>query len=82
MRWVDMGELSLKISGGTVGIKTDCGGAVGILAAFKAENAISSNSFQKVDILTFLSGQVCKISNTNAEGRLVLADGVAHAICY
>lgn len=44
-----------------------------------AENSISSKSFRNDDILTFLSGRTCEINNTDAEGRLVLADGVAHA---
>jgi len=32
----DTGGLSLKISGGMVRMKTDCGGAAGVLAAFEA----------------------------------------------
>jgi leucyl aminopeptidase len=31
------------------------------------------------DILTMLSGKTVEVNNCDAEGRLVLADGVAHA---
>ena len=35
-------------------------------------------SFRQDDILTMYSGLTVEINNTDAEGRLVLADGVAH----
>lgn len=38
------------------------------------ENMVSSNSFRPDDILKSLSGQTVEINNTDAEGRLVLAD--------
>ena len=44
-----------------------------------AENAIGPSAFRHDDILCLLSGKTCEINNTDAEGRLVLADGVAHA---
>ena len=44
-----------------------------------AENAIGPTAFRNDDILTFFSGRTCEVNNTDAEGRLVLADGVAHA---
>jgi leucyl aminopeptidase len=31
------------------------------------------------DVITLLSGKTCEITNTDAEGRLVLADGVYYA---
>ena len=34
------------------------------------------------DIIRCLSGKSCEINNTDAEGRLVLADGVAHATAH
>jgi len=43
-----------------------------------AENAIGSRCFLHDDILTGYSGLTVEISNTDAEGRLVLADGVSH----
>ena len=44
-----------------------------------AENAIGPTAFRNDDVLTFLSGRTCEVNNTDAEGRLVLSDGVAHA---
>ena len=44
-----------------------------------AENAIGPTAFRNDDILTMYSGKTVEINNCDAEGRLVLADGVAHA---
>ena len=41
------------------------------------ENAVSSNAFRPGDILTARSGLTVEINNTDAEGRLVLADALA-----
>jgi leucyl aminopeptidase len=43
------------------------------------ENAISSNAFRPQDILTSRKGLTVEINNTDAEGRLVLADALALA---
>jgi probable aminopeptidase NPEPL1 len=44
-----------------------------------AENAIGPTAFRNDDILTMYSGKTVEVNNPDAEGRLVLADGVAHA---
>eukprot|EP00834_Sanchytrium_tribonematis_P007093 NODE_593_length_5604_cov_0.739691.p3 type:complete len:268 gc:universal NODE_593_length_5604_cov_0.739691:4242-5045(+) len=44
-----------------------------------AENAVDSHSYKNDDVFTLYSGKTVEINNTDAEGRLVLADGVAHA---
>lgn len=44
-----------------------------------AENAIDAKSTKNDDILHMYSGKTVEINNTDAEGRLVLADGVAYA---
>ncbi|EKX46813.1 hypothetical protein GUITHDRAFT_159587 [Guillardia theta CCMP2712] len=44
-----------------------------------AENAIGPNALRNDDILRMYSGLCVEINNTDAEGRLLLADGVAHA---
>lgn len=92
----DTGGLSLKISGGMVGMKHDNGGAAGMLGGFiaavklknekrihcllcVAENAIGPKAMRNDDVLVCYSGKCVEINNTDAEGRLVLADGVAHA---
>lgn len=43
------------------------------------ENSISSNAFRPQDILTSRKGLSVEINNTDAEGRLVLADALALA---
>ncbi|MCK5931394.1 MAG: leucyl aminopeptidase family protein [Fulvimarina manganoxydans] len=41
------------------------------------ENSISANAFRPSDILTSRKGKTVEIGNTDAEGRLVLADALA-----
>ncbi|MEM8632438.1 MAG: leucyl aminopeptidase family protein [Pseudomonadota bacterium] len=43
------------------------------------ENAVSGNAFRPGDILTSRAGLTVEINNTDAEGRLVLADALALA---
>ncbi len=43
-----------------------------------AENAISSTSYKPSDICTGYTGKTVEIIHTDAEGRLVLADGVSY----
>jgi len=42
------------------------------------ENSVSANSFRPQDILTSRLGLTVEINNTDAEGRLVLADALAY----
>jgi leucyl aminopeptidase len=44
-----------------------------------AENLVSGTSFRPGDILRAASGKTIEITNTDAEGRLVLADGMWYA---
>ncbi|KAL3776133.1 hypothetical protein ACHAW5_003251 [Stephanodiscus triporus] len=44
-----------------------------------AENAIGPISIRNDDIVTLYSGKTVEINNSDAEGRLVLSDAVAHA---
>jgi len=44
-----------------------------------AENMISGHAYRPDDILTSLSGKTIEIITTDAEGRLVLADGLTYA---
>ncbi|MEN0019898.1 MAG: leucyl aminopeptidase family protein [Planctomycetota bacterium] len=50
---------------------------VGLLVA--AENAISDEAYRPDDVLTFRNGVTVEVTNTDAEGRLVLADGLCWA---
>jgi len=45
-----------------------------VCALALAENAIDSNSYKPGDILTSLKGHTVEVGNTDAEGRLCLAD--------
>lgn len=45
-----------------------------------AENALSGTSQRPSDVITQYSGTTVEIINTDAEGRLVLADGLAYAV--
>jgi leucyl aminopeptidase len=46
-----------------------------ILAA--AENMVDAKAFRLDDVITHYNGVTCEITNTDAEGRLVLADALA-----
>jgi len=49
---------------------------IGVVCA--AENMISGGAYRPDDILTSLSGKTIEIITTDAEGRLVLADGLTY----
>jgi leucyl aminopeptidase len=73
------------MSGGAAVIAAVCAAArlalplhlVGIVGA--VENMPSGTAYRPDDIVTSLSGQTIEISNTDAEGRLVLADALHFA---
>ncbi len=44
-----------------------------------AENAFGGSSYRPGDVLRVYGGTTVEVANTDAEGRLVLADGLAHA---
>lgn len=44
-----------------------------------AENAISDVAYRPDDIITYANGVTVEVTNTDAEGRLVLADGLIRA---
>ncbi|WHZ23697.1 MAG: Cytosol aminopeptidase PepA [Nitrospira sp.] len=47
-----------------------------------AENMPGGRAMKPGDIVTTLSGKTVEVQNTDAEGRLILADGLAYAIRY
>lgn len=53
---------------------------IGIIAS--AENMLSGSAVKPGDIVTSMSGQTIEIINTDAEGRLVLADALTYAEQY
>jgi leucyl aminopeptidase len=44
-----------------------------------AENAVSATSYRPSDILTMHDGRTVEVDNTDAEGRLILADAILRA---
>lgn len=48
--------------------------------ASMAENMVSGTSMRPGDVLTMRNGKTVEVTNTDAEGRLVLADGLALAV--
>ena len=51
---------------------------VGLVAA--AENAVSGSAMRPGDVLRHYGGRTTEVTNTDAEGRLVLADAMAYAV--
>jgi leucyl aminopeptidase len=47
-----------------------------------AENMPGGRAMKPGDIVTTLSGKTVEVQNTDAEGRLILADGLAYAMQY
>lgn len=45
-----------------------------------AENAIGSGSYKPGDVYTSYNGKTVEIANTDAEGRLVLADAISYTV--
>jgi leucyl aminopeptidase len=43
-----------------------------------AENAVSGASYRPADVIRHVGGRTTEVLNTDAEGRLVLADGLAY----
>ncbi len=46
------------------------------------ENSVSGSSYRPGDIITSMSGKTVAIGNTDAEGRLVMADAITYAERY
>ena len=51
---------------------------VGLVAA--AENAVGGNALRPGDVIRHYGGRTTEVTNTDAEGRLVLADAMAYAV--
>jgi len=53
---------------------------IGIIPA--VENAVSGNSYKPGDIVSTASGKTIEVKNTDAEGRIVLADALEYASTF
>ena len=81
-----MQEMKFDMSGGAAVV-----GAMGAIAALRlpidvvavvgaTENLPSGRSVKPGDIVTAMTGTTIEVNNTDAEGRLVLSDCLAHAV--
>jgi len=74
----DMGGSAAVLGAFLALAKTGCPDRLYALLCL-AENAVGPDSYRPDDILHMHSGKTVEINNTDAEGRLVLADGVSYA---
>ena len=80
-----MDEMKTDMSGGAAVIGTMCAAAmlklpiniIGIVPA--TENLPGGGAYKPGDILRSMSGTTIEVLNTDAEGRLILSDGLAYA---
>jgi leucyl aminopeptidase len=83
-----MGEMKFDMSGAAAALSTIRAAAlldlpVRIICVLcLAENMVSSSSYKPGDIVMTKSGKTIEIDNTDAEGRVVLADGLFHATTF
>ena len=83
-----MDEMKMDMGGGAAVIGTMLAASlldlpvnlVGLIPA--VENMPSGTAYRPGDILTSLSGQTIEVLNTDAEGRLILADALTYAKRY
>ncbi|WP_460791974.1 leucyl aminopeptidase family protein [Nocardioides maradonensis] len=81
-----MATMKRDMTGGAVVLATmaaladvDCPvRVIGLVAA--AENVISGDALRPGDVITHWGGRTSEVGNTDAEGRLVLADALAYAV--
>jgi len=74
----DMGGAAAVLGAFRVLATTGCKHKVSVVACL-AENAIGPGAYKPDDVLTMHSGLTVEVNNTDAEGRLLLADGVSFA---
>ncbi len=74
---LDMGGAAGVLGGFTAAVKLRTPRKIRLFLCL-AENAIGPNSVRNDDIITLYSGKTVEINNSDAEGRLVLGDAVAH----
>jgi leucyl aminopeptidase len=82
---LNMQDMKGDMSGGAgviggIAAVADLGLPLGVVAVVAAaENLVSGDSFRPGDIIRAANGKTIEITNTDAEGRLVLADGLWYA---
>lgn len=76
---VDMGGAAAVLQAIGVAAKLGAGQRIDAILCL-AENSVGPDAMRPDDIITLYSGKTIEVNNTDAEGRLVLADGVAYAV--
>jgi leucyl aminopeptidase len=80
-----MREMKTDMAGGAAVLATvDAAARLGLPVAVTAvvpaaENAVSGSSYRPSDVVRHVGGRTTEVLNTDAEGRMVLADGLAYA---
>ncbi len=80
-----MDEMKSDMAGAAAIVATAClvaelGLPVELIATIPmAENLPSGTAYRPADVITFRNGKTAEITNTDAEGRVVLADAIARA---
>ncbi|MEI6242706.1 MAG: leucyl aminopeptidase [Chlamydiota bacterium] len=76
---VDMSGAAIVL--GTMSVIASLGLPINVTGVIPAtDNAIGSRAFKPGDVAKGFSGKTVEIANTDAEGRLILADAIAYAI--
>jgi leucyl aminopeptidase len=81
-----MQEMKMDMSGGAAVIETvaaiaELGVPANLIAVVPStENMPSGHATKPGDIITQLNGKTVEVNNTDAEGRLILADALAYAV--
>jgi leucyl aminopeptidase len=81
-----MQEMKMDMSGAaavleTVGAIAELGLAIDLVAVIPStENMPSGTAIKPGDIITQYNGKTVEVNNTDAEGRLILADALAYAV--
>jgi leucyl aminopeptidase len=80
-----MREMKTDMAGGAAVLAViDAASRLGLPVAVTAvvpaaENAVSGSSYRPADVVRHVGGRTTEVLNTDAEGRMVLADGLAYA---
>lgn len=74
----DMGGAASALSFALLAMSTDLPIRLRVLIP-AADNSISGNAFRPGDVLPSRNGMTVEVGNTDAEGRLVLADAISYA---
>ncbi len=80
-----MDEMKADMAGAAAMVATAClvadlGLPVELIATIPmAENLPSGAAYRPADVITFRNGKTAEITNTDAEGRVILADAIARA---